>query len=70
MTILECKLKFEEQLLQIKGVEGVGIGEEKGQEHLLIYVSAPSTELTEFITKNFRQYPVKVEVTGNFTTQN
>lgn len=65
--IAEVKKQHEMQLLGIKGVEGVGIGEDSGNEYLIVYVSDTSDALKKQIPTQLNGYPVKIKFTGEFT---
>ncbi len=65
-TIEEIKTKYESQLLNIQGVEGIGIGEESGKPVIKVYVAKKTKPLQEKIPNQIEGYPVSMEVTGEF----
>ena len=66
VTIEQVKAKYENQLLNIEGVEGVGIGKEKGKPVIKIYIIRKTKELQKKIPAHLEDYPLSIEVTGEF----
>ncbi len=66
LTIEQVKEKHENQLLNISGVQGVGISEESGKSVIMIYVAKKTKSLLEKIPSQIEGYPVKIEVSGEF----
>jgi hypothetical protein len=52
------------RLLQIEGVEGVGIGEEGGKKFIRLYISDKTGELRKKMPDQLEGYPVKIVVSG------
>ena len=65
-SIEKVKEKYETQLLNIEGVEGVGIGEESGRPVIKVYVVKKTKTLQGKIPARLEGYPVSMEVTGEF----
>lgn len=66
LTIEQVKEKHENRLLNISGVQGVGIGEESGKSVIMIYVDKKTKSLIGKIPTQIEGYPVKIEVSGEF----
>jgi hypothetical protein len=58
----EVKLRHEEELLGIDGVEGVGLGYRGGREIILAYVRDAATR--DRLPDEIEEVPVVAEVTG------
>jgi hypothetical protein len=65
-TIEQVKAKYEWQMLDIEGVEGVGIGDEQGQPVIKVYVARKTKSLQQQIPRQIEGFPVSLEVTGEF----
>jgi hypothetical protein len=67
-TILEVKEDWEERLMAIPGVMGVGIGLTKHHQEkcIKIYVNRDASSQVTQIPKQLEGYPVEVELRGNF----
>ncbi|MDQ3705156.1 MAG: hypothetical protein M3437_08040 [Chloroflexota bacterium] len=63
-TIKQIKEKHEMQLMSIDGVEGVGIGEDRGQPIIQVYVVRKTRRLKAQIPDELGGYPVQIESTG------
>ena len=66
IPIKQAKDKVEDQLMQIDGVEGVGISKERKKKAIIVYVSQTDTAISEKIPKEIEGHPVKIEVSGKF----
>jgi len=66
IPIKQAKDKAEDQLMQIAGVEGVGISKERKKKVIIVYVSQTDTTTSEKIPKEIEGHPVKIEVSGKF----
>ncbi len=66
LTIEQVKEKHENRLLNISGVQGIGIGEESGKSIIIIYVAKKTKSLLDKIPAQIEGYPVKIEVSGEF----
>ena len=66
IPIKQAKEKVEDQLMQIDGVEGVGISKERKKKAIMVYVSRIDTTISEKIPKEIEGHPVKIEVSGKF----
>jgi hypothetical protein len=67
MQIEDVQLRHEQQLMNIPGVTGVGIGEQNGQPVIVIMVQQRTAELNKQLPKQLDGYGVKVEVSGEIT---
>jgi hypothetical protein len=67
-TIERVKEQHETELMNLEGVEGVGIGEEGDRPVIKVYVSAKTKEIQQRIPRQLEGYPVLVEATGEFRT--
>lgn len=67
-TIEQVKAKYEMQLLNVEGVQGVGIGDSEDRDECVIkvYVDKRTKSLREKIPEQIEGYPVKIETTGEF----
>lgn len=73
MSIQSVKRKFEDQLLRLPNVTGVGIGDRDGREVLKVFVSqkVPESDLksNEIIPEVLDGYETDVEEIGYVTAQ-
>jgi len=73
MSIKSVKRKYEDQLMGLPNVTGIGIGEREGREVLKVFVTqkVPESELkpTEIIPKVLDGYEVDVDDIGFVTAQ-
>ena len=73
MSIDAIKQKYEEQLMQLPNVTGVGIGEKAGKKVIKVFVThkVPESDLrpAEVIPKELEEYETDVEETGTLTAQ-
>lgn len=60
------KERHENRIMQIEGVEGIGIGELSGKPVIKIYVTKKTRLIQEKIPAELDGYPVSVEVVGEF----
>ncbi len=67
-TIEEVKAEWENQLMAMPGVTGVGISltKEGQQKCIKVYVNQAASVLVGQIPSEIEGYPVEVEVTGTF----
>lgn len=65
-SIEQVKAKHELELMGIDGVEGVGIGEEKNELFLKVYVAKLTRKVKEQVPEQVEGYPVRIEVSGEF----
>lgn len=63
---LRVKERHEMRLLEIPGVQGVGLGEADSGEAIKVYVDTTTPGLRERIPKEIEGIPVVVEETGEF----
>ncbi len=65
MSIESVMRKYEEQLMRLPNVTGVGIGEKKGKEVIIIFVkekvSESALQPSEIIPKTLEGYKTDVE---------
>ena len=67
-SIYEVKDMYSKSLMQIKGVNGVGISEsENGEPCLKIYLESMTPEVEKELPKNLAGYKVEFEVIGNIS---
>ncbi len=64
-SIEEVKEKHTPELMQIEGVEGVGITEHNGKPAIVLYVS-DKKKVEKKVPSEIEGHPVKIEVTGSF----
>ena len=64
--IEDVKDRHEAQLMGLKGVVGVGIGEKDKKPHIAVYVEKASQELANAIPKEIEGFKVRIEETGRF----
>jgi hypothetical protein len=64
--IREVKARHEARLLGVDGIQGVGIGEERGRPVITVYVAGPTESLRREIPPVLDGYPVRVVVSGEF----
>lgn len=73
MSIKAVKEQYEEQLMRLPNVTGVGIGQKGGKEVIRVYVThkVPESSLRpeEIIPKSVEGYEVDVEDIGTVTAQ-
>lgn len=73
MSIEFVRRKYEEQLLQLPNVIGVGIGEKSGEEIIKVFVSRKLPEAAlrpqDVVPKLLEGYETDVEVIGVITAQ-
>jgi hypothetical protein len=73
MSIESVKKKYEEQLMRLPNVTGVGIGEKAGKKVIKVFVThkVPETALQpqEVIPKTLEKYETDVEEIGVVTAQ-
>jgi len=65
-SIQQVKSDHEMELMNIEGVQGVGIGldNEKDQEVIKVYVDKKTTAVQEKIPAELEGFPVSIEVSG------
>ena len=64
--IRALKARHEARLLGVDGVEGVGIGEERGRPVITVYVAGRTEAIRREIPPELEGYPVRVVVSGEF----
>jgi hypothetical protein len=73
MSIESIKREYEQQLMQLPNVTGVGIGEKRGKPVIKVFVTHKVSESAlqshEIIPKNLGQYETCVEELGMVTAQ-
>lgn len=73
MSIEHVQRKYEEQLMQLPNVSGVGIGEKSGKEVIKVFVSRKLPEsslgLLDVVPKILEGYETDVEEIGVITAQ-
>jgi len=71
--IEEVQMKYQEQLMQLPNVNGVGIGEKNGKIVIKVFVTrkVPESALQtgELVPKNLDEYETDVEEIGTITAQ-
>jgi hypothetical protein len=71
MNIEDAKEKYEDQLMQLPNVTGVGIGERAGKKVIKVFVThkVPESALQpqEIVPKNLAEYETDVEEIGTVT---
>jgi hypothetical protein len=55
--------------IKIEGIEGLGQGEIKGKECILVFVSISPTKLKNIIPRTFKGFPVVIEESGIISPQ-
>ncbi|HEV7842790.1 MAG TPA: hypothetical protein VGO69_03795 [Pyrinomonadaceae bacterium] len=67
-SIEKVKAAHEMKLMDIEGVQGVGIGQQAKADGLAIkvYVDRKTKSLQEKLPKELDGYPVEIEVSGEF----
>jgi hypothetical protein len=74
MNAMDVGRKYEEKLMQLPNVTGVGIGEKSGKEVIKVFVThkVPESLLhpREIIPKKLEGYETDVEEIGMVTAQN
>lgn len=63
-SIEDAQRQLAEQLIELPGVAGVGIGEDKGSPCLRVWVVACSEDLSIAIPREVAGFPVIVEESG------
>ena len=73
MTIEAAKTKYEEQLMRLPNVTGVGIGEKEGKAVIVVFVTrkvpASALQPQEVIPKRLEGYETDVQEIGYVTAQ-
>ena len=73
MTIEAAKMKYEEQLMSLANVTGVGIGEKEGKAVITVFVTqkvpASALQPQEVIPKRLEEYETDVQEIGYVTAQ-
>jgi hypothetical protein len=73
MSINSVKRKFENQLMSLPNVTGIGIGEHSGREIIIVLVThkVPEAELdpSQVVPKSLEGYEVRVDEIGTVTAQ-
>jgi hypothetical protein len=62
----DVKKRHEAELMKIKDVEGVAIGEKDGKTCLVVYVAKDSPRLREAIPRQIEGVEVRIEESGEF----
>ena len=68
MGIRDILKKHKEKLMNLPGVESVGIGKKQGQEIIIIMVSEETS--ISIIPENINGYTVEIRKTGKFRAFN
>lgn len=66
-TIVQEKEKYTAQLMDLQGVEGVGIGEDKGKEVLVVYISSIDESVKQQISSLLKDFPYRIEKTSSLS---
>jgi len=73
MSIEAVKMKYEEQLMRLPNVTGVGIGEKEGKQVIKVFVThkVPESALQPqaIVPKSLEEYETDVEEIGVVTAQ-
>ena len=73
MNVEKVKQKYEDRLMELPNVTGVGIGEKQAKEVIKVFVTQKISESDlqpqEIIPKSLEGWDVDVEEIGNVTTQ-
>lgn len=64
LTIEQVQEKYQNQLLSVSGVVGVGIGAANGKPVIKVLVVKKTMELEQRIPKEAEGYPIVIEETG------
>jgi len=62
----EVKRRHESQLMRMRGVVGVGIGQKDGKDCIRIYVEKDTPKVRAEIPEALEEIPVEVVVAGTF----
>jgi len=66
LSIKEVKAKYQDDIMKIPGVVGIGIGGSEEKMVLTIMVSKRTPELENKIPLSLDNYPVVIQETGTF----
>jgi hypothetical protein len=73
MSINNVRTKYEEQLMNLPNVTGVGVGEKEGKEVIIVFVKqkVPETALRpeEIVPQRLEGFEVAVQEIGEVTAQ-
>jgi hypothetical protein len=73
MTINDVRTKYEEQLMNLPNVTGVGVGEKEGKEVIKVFVKQKVPEAAlrpeEIVPQRLEGFEVDVEEIGEVTAQ-
>jgi hypothetical protein len=73
MTIEAAKAKYEDQLMRLPNVTGVGIGEKEGKAVIVVFVtrkvSLSTLQPQEVIPRRLEEYATDVQEIGYVTAQ-
>jgi hypothetical protein len=73
ISVESVKIRYEEQLMRLPNVTGVGIGQKAGKEVIVVFVThkVPESALQpqEIVPKMFEGYETDVEEIGVVTAQ-
>ena len=73
MSIEPVKRKYEEQLMRLPNVTGVGIGEKDGKEVIVVFVTqkipASALQPQEIVPERLEEYGTDVQEIGYVTAQ-
>lgn len=58
---------YQDQLMSVSGVIGVGIGESMGQPVIVVMVTAVTPEIKAMIPNRLENFVVQVEITGEIS---
>lgn len=64
LDILAVKGKYEDELMAVPGVVGVGIGECKAKACIIVFIQYRTAQIDREIPETLDGYPVQIEVTG------
>lgn len=67
MQIDDVLDKYQDQLMSLPGVVGIGVGASAGQPVLVVMVAELSPQIKAAIPRRIEGYDVRVEVTGEIT---
>lgn len=65
-SVEKAKERHEEEIMSIRGVTGIAIGQENKKSCIIVYVKEVKPEVMKAIPKEIEGFHVKIEETGEF----